>query len=120
MEKCFDFVIHIYDENNEKRYYGTGEIVAREGIIDGYVCNDYLLINQRGEEYDFSFYNKDMNIEIFTTITGIELEFPGNYDLRIPDGSEVSRIILNIGSEIKDFERCKEIKETLNRVKEEI
>lgn len=114
MEKCFEFVIHIYDGNGKKRYYGNGELVATESSIEGYVCNDYLLIEPvQKDSYNFLFYNSDTGKLISIQLSDLELEFPGNYIVQ----DEASKIFLEVGSIIKDFEKCKQIEYTLEKVK---
>lgn len=117
MKKCFDFIIHIYDDNDEKRYYGTGEIVAEEGVIDGYVCNDYMKFVKKEKMYEFEFHNYDVDIQINTEINADQLEFPGKFAIVIPKECGVSLIYLEVSSEVKDFKRCQKIKETLDTVK---
>lgn len=118
MEKCFEFVIHIYDGNGEKWYYGDGELVATETSIEGCICNDYLLLEQNeNNSYTFLFYNYDLGILFSTEIFDLELTFPENYIFTIEDSDEISMVVFEVDSIIKDFERCMRIKDTLQKVK---
>ena len=118
MEKCFEFVIHIYDGNGEKWYYGDGELVATETSIEGYIFNDYLLLEQNeNNSYTFLFYNYDLGILFSTEIFDLELTFPENYIFTIEDSDEISMVVFEVDSIIKDFERCMRIKDTLQKVK---
>lgn len=118
MEKYFNFIIHIYDENKEKRYFGDGSLIATDCVFEGYVCNDYLYMAQSDEILYVYFSNHDQKIDITTAVELPDgLEFPGNFAFRFPEGSQISMILLEVSSQIKDKERCKRVKEILEEVK---
>ena len=118
MEKFFEFVIHIYDGNGEKWYYGDGKLVATESSVEGYICNDYVLLEKNeNNSYTFLFYDYDLGILFSTEIIDLELIFPQNYIFTIDDSDEVSMVVFEVDSIIKDFERCMQIKDTLQKLK---
>ncbi len=47
----------------------------------------------------------------------LELTFPENYIFTIEDSDEISMVVFEVDSIIKDFERCMRIKDTLQKVK---
>ena len=120
MGKCFDFVIHLFDGSGSKWYYGTGQIVAQKDKIEGYVCDDYLLMERKDDGYTFSFYNWTTGTKYGTELLIDELEFPGKYAIIVSKNEYLSKFVLEVGSQIKDMEKCKQIESTLDRVRQSI
>ena len=119
-EQFYRLEIRLLDLIGEGIYWGTGSIILipQEKVAEGYISNDYVLLEANEETSTFCLINwNDNDILSFECNYDLFKQLPGFIVTNVEDFDDIGGIEISIARKIDDpMEMC-EIRDTLEQVK---
>ena len=120
-ERCYELVLRLYDDK-EQWYYGEGAIVIGNPEMEGYICNDYLLITPISDSVvSVTFFNLEDKMKYMFPVYG-KSAFPGKFRLKMekPNSKGTRQIRIMCIDAVKSIvsgEKCEEAIQRIERLR---
>lgn len=87
-EMIYGLTLRLYDNLDNWdtcKYYGEGEILVKfdEKLAEGYISNDYILLNFTNGLSNFMLLNNESGAQIHIDCEKVELQIPGTTEIEV-------------------------------------
>ena len=119
-EMIYGLTLRLYDNWDTCKYYGEGEIFVKfdEKLAEGYISNDYILLNFTNGLSKFKLLNNESKAKIHIDCEKVELQIPGTTEMKVVGCYGLGGIEILLYEKYLTSEKLQLILRQLDRVRE--